>query len=233
MKKTVLAVVLLGLAACNQQAANKPAEVKLDSETAKFSYAIGLDVAKSLQGLGNDFDRAAFLEALNARLDGKELRLSEQDAAGIKQQVFMRRAQAQMAERQAQGEKNKAAGEKFLAENAKKPGVHVTASGLQYEVLTEGKGAKPKETDHVKVNYRGTLLDGTEFDSSYKRGEPVSFGLNQVIPGWTEGLQLMPVGSKYRLFIPANLAYGERGAGNRIGPDETLIFEVELLDIEK
>jgi FKBP-type peptidyl-prolyl cis-trans isomerase len=122
-------------------------------------------------------------------------------------------------------------GEAFLQENAKKEGVKTTASGLQYEVLTEGTGKKPGPTDTVRVHYRGTLLDGTEFDSSYKRGEPVSFRLNQVIPGWTEGLQLMSEGSTYRLFIPSNLAYGPRGAGGVIGPDETLIFEVELLAV--
>lgn len=236
MKKTVLAVALLGLAACNQQASTgkqTAAETKLDSDAARYSYAIGLNLAKQLQGLGADFDRAAFTEALNTQLDGKQSRLSEQEAAEITQKITMKRMQEQLAERQAQSTKNKEAGEKFLAENAKKPGIHVTDSGLQYEVLTEGTGAKPKLTDHVKVNYRGTLLDGTEFDSSYKRGEPVTFGLNQVIRGWTEGLQLMPVGSKYRFFIPANLAYGEHGAGKRIGPNETLIFEVELLDIEQ
>jgi FKBP-type peptidyl-prolyl cis-trans isomerase len=122
-------------------------------------------------------------------------------------------------------------GEAFLQENAKKEGVKTTASGLQYEVLTEGTGKKPGPTDTVRVHYRGTLLDGTEFDSSYKRGEPISFRLNQVIPGWTEGLQLMSEGSTYRLFIPSNLAYGSRGAGGVIGPDETLIFEVELLAV--
>jgi FKBP-type peptidyl-prolyl cis-trans isomerase len=122
-------------------------------------------------------------------------------------------------------------GEAFLQENAKKEGVKTTASGLQYEVLTEGTGKKPGPTDTVRVHYRGTLLDGTEFDSSYKRGDPISFRLNQVIPGWTEGLQLMSEGSTYRLFIPSNLAYGPRGAGGVIGPDETLIFEVELLAV--
>lgn len=122
-------------------------------------------------------------------------------------------------------------GSAFLEENAKKEGLKSTSSGLQYEVLVEGKGERPKSTDTVTVNYRGTLIDGTEFDSSYKRGEPISFPLNRVIPGWTEGLQLMPVGSKYRLFIPSDLAYGPRGAGGVIGPDETLIFEVELLGI--
>lgn len=122
-------------------------------------------------------------------------------------------------------------GETFLQENAKKEGVHVTPSGLQYKVLMDGPGRSPKATDTVKVQYRGTLLDGTEFDSSYKRNQPIEFALNQVIPGWTEGVQLMREGAKYEFYIPSNLAYGRRGAGGVIGPDETLIFEVELLKI--
>ena len=123
-------------------------------------------------------------------------------------------------------------GQQFLQENAKKEGVKTTPSGLQYVVLTEGKGKSPKATDTVLVHYKGTLLDGTEFDSSYKRNAPISFPLNQVIPGWTEGAQLMKEGAKYRFFIPSNLAYGSRGAGGAIGPDETLIFDVELLKVQ-
>jgi len=123
-------------------------------------------------------------------------------------------------------------GEAFLKQNATKEGVETTASGLQYKVLTEGTGKSPKATDSVTVNYRGTLIDGTEFDSSYKRGEPISFPLNGVIPGWTEGVQLMKEGAKYQFTIPAKLAYGSRGAGGVIGPDETLIFEVELLKVK-
>ena len=122
-------------------------------------------------------------------------------------------------------------GEAFLQENAKKDAVHITPSGLQYKVLTEGTGRSPKATDTVKVQYRGTLLDGTEFDSSYKRNQPIEFALNQVIPGWTEGVQLMKEGGKYEFYIPSALAYGRRGAGGVIGPDETLIFEVELLNV--
>lgn len=124
---------------------------------------------------------------------------------------------------------NKAAGEAFLAENAKKPGVMTTASGLQYQIITEGTGASPSTTDNVTVHYQGTTIDGKEFDSSYKRGAPATFPLNRVIPGWTEGLQLMKEGGKSRLFIPSNLAYGERGAGRDIGPNSTLIFDVELI----
>lgn len=130
-------------------------------------------------------------------------------------------------------EENKAAGAKFLAENAKKPNIVTTASGLQYEILTAGKGTKsPAATDNVTVHYRGTLLDGEEFDSSYSRGEPATFPLNRVIPGWTEGVQLMKEGAKYRFYIPSNLAYGEHGAGRAIGPNSALIFDVELIKIE-
>ncbi|MDR0873311.1 MAG: FKBP-type peptidyl-prolyl cis-trans isomerase [Prevotellaceae bacterium] len=131
------------------------------------------------------------------------------------------------------GEANKAEGEKFLAENAKRKGVKTTASGLQYEVIVTGKGAKPTDTAKVKVHYRGTLIDGTEFDSSYSRNEPAVFGVTQVISGWTEALKLMPVGSKWKIYLPYNLAYGERGAGGEIKPYSALVFEVELLDIEK
>ena len=130
------------------------------------------------------------------------------------------------------GAKNAAAGQKFLADNKTKEGVKTTASGLQYKVMKEGSGATPKTTDTVTVNYRGTLIDGTEFDSSYKRNEPISFPVTGVIPGWTEALQLMKVGSKYQVFIPANLAYGAQGAGQVIGPNSTLIFDVELLGVQ-
>ena len=130
-------------------------------------------------------------------------------------------------------EKNKIEGDAFLAENKNKEGVKTTESGLQYEVITAGEGSKPKATDQVSVHYVGTLIDGTEFDSSHKRGQPATFFLNRVVKGWTEGLQLMPVGSKYRFYIPSELGYGERGAGPKIGPNATLTFEVELLEIVK
>ena len=137
----------------------------------------------------------------------------------------------QAAAKKEQGEKNETQGKKFLEENKKKEGWKTTASGLQYKVLKEGKGAAPKETDTVKVNYRGTTIDGTEFDSSYKRGQPATFPVNRVIKGWTEALQLMKPGAKYQLAIPSDLAYGERGAGSDIGPNSTLLFDVELLEI--
>lgn len=233
MKKYVVVVAVAMLAACSQEKVEAPKQVALDSEVSKVSYAIGLDVGKSLKGLGADIDRAAFIEALNTQLDGAKPRLSAEEAGKAKQSFFQKRAAKQQAERKALAEKNKAEGEKFLAENAKKDGVKVTASGLQYEVLKMGDGAKPKATDKVKVNYEGKLLNGTVFDSSYKRGQPITFPLNSVIKGWTEGVQLMPVGSKFRFYIPSALAYGENGAGTTIAPNSTLIFDVELLGIEE
>jgi len=233
MKKYIVITAAVMLAACSQQQAEAPKQVALDSELSKVSYAIGLDVGKSLQGLGTDIDRAAFTEALNAQLDGGDkARLTAEEAGKTKQAFFQKRATKQAEERKASGAKNKAAGEKFLAENAKKSGVTTTASGLQYEVLKMGDGAKPVASDKVKVNYEGKLLDGTVFDSSYKRGTPVTFPLNGVIKGWTEGVQLMPVGSKFKFYVPAALAYGERGAGAVIAPNSTLVFDVELLAIE-
>ena len=233
MKKMIIIAAVAMLAACNQQVAEKkeaPA-LKLDNDQAKLAYAIGMDIGNSLNPFKNDIDRGALVAAINDRLDGRDGKLSAADAAKVKQAYFKKMAAKHLAEQKAKGEKNKVDGEKFLAENGKKKGVITTASGLQYEVLKAGSGAKPKATDTVTVNYRGTLIDGTEFDSSYKRGQPATFPLNGVIKGWTEGVQLMSVGSKYRFVLPANLAYGAQGAGPKIGPNSTLVFEVELLGI--
>jgi len=233
MKKTIIASVCVAmLAACSQQAEVKPAELQLDNDKAKLSYAIGMDIGASLQSLTAEFDRPALIAAINDRLDGKELKLKDEEAGTVKQAFFKQQAEKRVTEQKALAEKNKAEGETFMAENAKKAGVTVTDSGLQYEVLTAAEGTKPSVTDSVKVHYRGTLLDGTEFDSSYKRGEPITFPLDGVIRGWTEGVQLMNVGSKFKFYIPSDLAYGERGAGSTIAPNSTLIFEVELLGIE-
>lgn len=236
MKKTIIAAVCLAmLAACSQQAEvkkeAKPAELQLNDDGAKLSYAIGMDIGSSLKSLDADINRPALVAAINDRLDGKTLKLSDEDAGKAKQAFFKKRAEKQAAEQKAAAEKNKKEGAAFLAENGKKEGVTTTDSGLQYEVIKQGDGAKPKATDKVTVNYRGTLIDGTEFDSSYKRGEPVTFPLNGVIKGWTEGVQLMSVGSKYKFVLPSDLAYGARGAGPKIGPDSVLVFEVELLGI--
>jgi len=233
--KTTLAIILLaGLTACNQGDDKAAANTtSLETDTQKLSYAMGLDVGKSLKNLEVDVDADAFALAVNDVLSGDKVKLPEEVAANIKQEFFRKKQAVQMAKRKSDGSENKTKGEAFLVENAKKDGVKVTASGLQYEVITQGDGAKPKPENTVKVHYKGTTIDGTEFDSSYSRGQPISFPLNGVIPGWTEGVALMPVGSKYRFFIPSELAYGERGAGAKIGPNSTLIFEVELLAIEK
>jgi len=189
------------------------------------SYSIGVLFANSLEQQGITEVNAEMIAAgLNDALAG-QAKVTMQEAQG----QFQRFAQAKQA---AKFEVNKSAGEEFLAKNKTRPEVKTTDSGLQYEVLQAGDGASPAATDKVKVHYHGTLLDGTVFDSSVERGEPISFGLNQVIPGWTEGVQLMQVGAKYRFFIPQELAYGARGAGQDIKPFSALIFEVELLDIE-
>jgi len=203
----------------------------LDTEEKKLGYIIGMDIGKSLRDQGAAVDLDSLIEAIKSTYNGEELALTAEEAAVIRQQYVERRQAEQQAEAAVAGEANLFAGQAFLAENATKEGVMTTASGLQYKVETMGTGAKPVATDTVKVHYRGTLLDGTEFDSSYARNEPISFGLNRVIAGWTEGVQLMPVGSKFMFYIGPDLAYGE-GGGGPIPPNSTLIFEVELLDIE-
>lgn len=204
-------------------------ELKTDEQ--KLGYIIGMDIGKSLKQQGTDVDLDTMIEAIRATYNGEALALTDDEAAAIRKEYVEKRQAEQAAEAKAVGDSNLAEGLKFLAENKTKEGVITTESGLQYKVITMGDGAKPNAENTVKVHYRGTLLDGTEFDSSYARNEPISFGLNRVIPGWTEGVQLMPVGSKFMFYIAPNLAYGENGGGP-IPPNSTLIFEVELLDIE-
>ncbi len=192
----------------------------------KISYAIGLSMGQNLMGSGvTSLEYADLAAGIKDVLEKNQPQISYQEAQQVLGKFF-----SELEEKIA-GEA-KAAGEAFLAENAKREGVKVTASGLQYEVLEATIGQKPKATDKVRVHYEGTLIDGTVFDSSYKRGESITFGLNQVIKGWTEGLQLMSIGSKYKLYLPYQLAYGERGAGANIPPYAALIFTVELLGIE-
>jgi FKBP-type peptidyl-prolyl cis-trans isomerase FklB len=194
----------------------------------KLSYALGLSFGQSLrQNRVQGIDYESFAKGVEAMCEGKMPEISVQEAQKLLDAYFSEIESKQ----QAAGMEQKSAGEKFLAENAKKTGVITTASGLQYEILKEGKGQKPTATDKVKVHYHGTLLDGTVFDSSVKRNTPASFGVNQVIKGWVEALQLMPVGSKWKLYIPQELAYGAHGAGEIIRPYSALIFEVELLEI--
>lgn len=211
----------------------KAPKEELETSSAKISYALGMEIGAYLKELPRDIDLTVFIRGLEDTFKGKELLLTQQQAKVITME-FRRETDAQHMRNGREGaEKNRKEGKMFLEDNKKKEGVVVTASGLQYAVLKQGDGPKPKVTDVVSVHYRGTLTDGKEFDSSHKRGKPASFPVNRVIPGWTEALQFMPVGSKYRLFIPSNLAYGERGSGQSIGPNATLIFEVELLAIQK
>ncbi len=206
---------------------------KLKTDTEQFSYAIGVEIGRSLDPISTDLDFKALKHGMNDVQAGKDLAFSDEELEKIKMTVAQTLMEKQQQKRTADGEVSLKKGEEFLAENAKKPNIVTTGSGLQYEVLSEGEGAKPAETDIVTVHYKGTLLNGDTFDSSYDRGQPIQFPLDRVIPGWTEGVQLMKTGAKHRLFIPAHLAYGEMGSGDKIGPNETLIFEVELLDVTK
>ena len=190
----------------------------------KVAYALGTSIGMQLQQMGaNELNITDFSQGVTDALAGKTA-MDRAEMEAVINEFFTRKSQEQ-------AEKAKAEGAQFLAENAKKEGVVTLPSGLQYQVLREGNGRKPTATDQVRCHYEGTLINGTVFDSSYKRGEPAVFGLNQVISGWTEGVQLMQEGAKYRFFIPYNLAYGERGAGQQIPPYAALIFDVELLEV--
>ena len=198
----------------------------------KLSYALGLGIGQQLAQMGaTELNIDDFAAAIKDVLAGNELKVSHRDAQGIVQDYFRRQEQKMQAERAEKGKAHKEAGEKYLAENAKKADVVTLPSGLQYQVLKEGNGKKPSAKDTVKCHYEGFLIDGTVFDSSVQRGEPAVFPLQQVIAGWTEGLQLMQEGAKYRFFIPYRLAYGEGGAGNSIPPFAALIFDVELIKV--
>lgn len=203
----------------------------LDTEEKKLGYIIGMDIGKSLREQGTDVDLDTLVEAIRATFKGEELAMTPEEAATVRKEYVEKRQTEQLQASEAAGADNLVEGQKFLAENKIKEGVQTTESGLQYKVLTMGEGAKPVASNTVKVHYKGTLLDGTEFDSSYARNEPISFGLDRVIAGWTEGVQLMPIGSKFIFYIAPDLAYGA-GGGGPIPPNSTLIFEVELLDIE-
>ena len=229
MKKTVVgAVVMSGLlAACG----GNNSEPSLDSEIAKVSYGIGANIGSRF---GDDLplDVDAFSAGGRDAIAGGELKMSDEEIMSTLQAYQQKQMAERQVESQALAETNRKEAEAFLAENASAEGVVVTDSGLQYKVLAEGDGASPSESDTVEVHYEGTLLDGSVFDSSYQRGETVSFPVNGVIEGWTEALQMMKVGSKWKLFIPSDLAYGPGGAGQMIGPNAALVFEVELLGIK-
>lgn len=229
--KQLLAAALCGALALSGTAfaADAP-EWKSDKE--KLSYSIGMDIGANLKRQSVDVDPELLAKGFRDSYTGGKTLLTEEESRQAIQN-FQRQMMAKQAEALKQeAEKNRAEGEKFLAENKGKEGVKTTASGLQYKVIREGTGKSPTADNTVEVHYRGTLVDGKEFDSSYKRGQTVTFPVSGVIPGWTEGLQLMKEGGKYMLFLPPGLAYGERGAGRDIGPDETLIFEVELISVE-
>ena len=245
VQQTLLAAALaavVGVASAADEPAKKPATaapaaaakdakppVAIDKN--KVSTMVGMDIGRGLTQIKDDIDIKVVEQALEQTLKGEKTSLTQEEALQVRQ-AYMQQMQAKrVAEQKAAAEKNKTEGTEFLAKNKSKSGVKTTASGLQYEVEKEGSGPKPKATDTVKVNYLGTKIDGTKFDSSYDRGQPATFPLNGVIKGWSEGLQLMPVGSKYKLYVPADLAYGENAPGP-IGPNATLIFEVELLGIE-
>ena len=214
-----------------QKAAAKDG-VELKTQGDKVSYALGMGFGKNLKDQGVECEAKFLLKGVEDGLAGTKALLTEKEMAEVMAQ-FRKDYMAKSGERAKNaGEKNKKDGAAFLADNGKKPGVQTLPSGLQYKVIQAGTGPKPKLTDKVKTHYRGTLIDGQEFDSSYSRGEPATFPVTGVIKGWTEALQLMPVGSKWQLFVPSTLAYGDRGAGGKIGPGATLIFEIELLSIE-
>lgn len=214
-------------------AAKAGAPLALTTPKQKSSYAIGLSIGKTMKRDGVDVDSASLARGLRDALSGAKPLLTDQDAQAALVALQQEVRKKQEAQRAVAMESNKKEGEAYLAANKAKDGVVTLPSGLQYKILKEGSGPKPTAGDTVVCNYKGTLIDGTEFDSSYKRGQPATFAVGQVIKGWTEALQLMPVGSKWQLFVPADMAYGERGAGqgSNIGPNATLVFEVELLSI--
>lgn len=226
MKKTVLGLVLTSLSISGFAAITKNSPQK-DQLGYSYGYVMGRTNADTLK----DLNIEAFVQGLKEGAQGKDAALTDEDMAKVLSQYKKQMEAKQLYAYQQLAQQNLKSGDAFLAENAKKSGVITTKSGLQYQVLSAGKGKSPKATSRVKVNYEGRLLDGTVFDSSIARNHPVEFQLSQVIPGWTEGLQLMKEGEKARLFVPAKLAYGEVGSGDAIGPNSTLIFDIELLEV--
>jgi FKBP-type peptidyl-prolyl cis-trans isomerase FklB len=225
--------------ATNAGAAKAPAAgtAVLKTKREKFSYALGMNVGASLgttlRKQSVDFDPNIVAQGLKTSLAGGKTLMTQEEAQALLKEVQNDMLKKQQEEMRVAGEANKKEGDAFLEANKGKEGVVTLPSGLEYKIMKEGNGPKPTATDSVVCNYRGTLINGTEFDSSYKRGQPATFPVNGVIKGWTEALQLMPVGSKWQLFVPSSLAYAERGAGGEIGPNATLIFEVELLSIQE
>jgi FKBP-type peptidyl-prolyl cis-trans isomerases 1 len=229
MKKLIAVALVLSIFS-SMVIAQKKGTPKTKKE--KISYSIGVNIGKNMKTQGIDLDQGLLTQGIKDGLNSSKTAMSDKDMEATMtafQQEMMGKMQAKQ---KVDGEKNAKEGEAFLAANKKKEGVVTLPSGLQYKILKSGDGPKPTKEQTVKCHYRGTLIDGTEFDSSYKRGEPTEFPVGQVIKGWTEALQLMPVGSKWQLFIPSDLAYGPNGAGQMIGPNATLIFDIELISIK-
>jgi FKBP-type peptidyl-prolyl cis-trans isomerase len=250
MKRTPILIAVLALASGVYAEDAKPSPSPADGQASpssafkdekdKLSYTIGVDIGKTLQRIPAELNQSALTQGITDVLGNKPKALTDAELQQVMQafqQKLAQQREEQMVQKQQDNkvtaEKNKAEGKKFLDSNSKEPGVTTLADGLQYKVVKNGNGDKPKDTDVVEVNYRGTLIDGKEFDSSAKNGGPVSFPVNEVIKGWSEALKLMPVGSKWQLYLPPELAYGDEGEGDDIAPGSTLVFEVELLGIKK
>ncbi|SMO40286.1 FKBP-type peptidyl-prolyl cis-trans isomerase [Fodinibius sediminis] len=226
--------ILFSFAGCNSDSGSATTDVSLETNIDSVSYSLGYQIASmSLKRQGmTDINADKFASGLKSALEDKDAAISQSEMQQVVQSYQMKAQQQAQQQQQQEAQENKKKEEEFLAENKNNEGVQVTESGLQYRILEEGSGVSPDSSDEVRVHYEGTLLDGTQFDSSYERGEPVEFPLNQVIPGWTEGLQLMKEGGKYKFWIPSALGYGPNPRpGGPIGPNETLIFEVELLEV--
>lgn len=228
MKKIFITLVSIVLFFNVCQAGEKS---ELKEEKDKVNYSVGYQIGSDLKKQGVEIKPDILVQGVKDAIEGTEPLLSQEEMRTTLIELQKRIVAAQQEQAMKKAQENLEAGKAFLAENAKKEGVKTLPSGLQYIVVEEGAGKKPDSNDTVTVNYRGTLIDGTEFDSSFKRGQPATFQLNQVIPGWTEALQLMNEGAKWKIFVPPSLAYGERGAGSLIGPNSTLIFDVELLSV--
>tara|TARA_Y100000589_G_scaffold112457_5_gene106914 strand:+ start:23502 stop:24203 length:702 start_codon:yes stop_codon:yes gene_type:complete len=227
-------VACKGEAGSEETAAKKEPTLMLQTEDQKASYAIGMKFGEGMgRDLKDELDIDAFYKGFDDGFNGRDSKMTQEEMVAAMNALQARKMKEQQAAQTKALEENQAAGAKFLEDNKARDGVVVTESGLQYEVITQGEGESPDENDKVNVHYHGTLPDGTVFDSSIERGEPISFPVNGVIKGWTEALQLMKVGDKWKLFIPSDLAYGARGAGPKIGPNQALVFEVELLGVEK
>ena len=229
----VTIAMITGMAACQKGAETQAVPTVLETDKDKASYAIGVNMAQALVKIKDEVNIDMVAAGLKDKVDGNTLLIEEADARALLAEFSEKLREKQMAERDALGQKNLEEGQSFLEANKAKPDVVTTENGLQYMVVKQGDGPVPTKEDRVRVHYRGATIDGTEFDSSYEREAPVTLAVTGVIKGWTEALQLMPVGSTYKLFVPPDLAYGPRGAGDRIGPNAVLVFDVELLEIVK